>query len=83
VASIAQDKYGYMWFAIRRIRAWCDMMDIITTYRHDPKDSNSLGTSSFECIAADASGNIWIEAAQGVDKFDFATKGLFITGISR
>jgi len=74
VGSIAQDKYGYMWFA-DQTNSTLVRYDgyYVQLYRHDPKDSNSLGTSSFECIAADASGNIWIEVTQGVDKFDFAT----------
>ena len=74
VGSIAQDKYGYMWFADQTNSSLVRYDGYhVQLYRHDPKDSNSLGTSNFECIAADASGNIWIEVTQGVDKFDFAT----------
>src|SRR6185369_8180758 len=72
VGGIAQDKYGYMWFA-DQTNATLVRYDgyHVQLYRHDSKDSNSLGVSSFECIAADTSGNIWSEVAQGVDKFDF------------
>jgi ligand-binding sensor domain-containing protein len=74
VGSMAQDKYGYMWFADQTNSSLVRYDGYhVQPYRHDPKDSNSLGTSHFECIAADASGNIWIEVTQGVDKFDFAT----------
>ena len=74
VGSMAQDKYGYMWFADQTNGSLVRYDGYhVQPYRHDPKDSSSLGPSTFECIAADASGNIWIEVTQGVDKFDFAT----------
>ncbi len=73
VVGMAQDKYGYMWFAdqnnfnLVRYDGYH-----IKTYRNDPADSNSLGKTNFECIAADITGNIWIPVSQGVDKFDLA-----------
>lgn len=40
------------------------------TYRNDPKNSNSIAASYFECFAADSSGNIWIPVNEGVDRLD-------------
>jgi signal transduction histidine kinase/ligand-binding sensor domain-containing protein len=74
VVSMAQDKYGYMWFADQTngvlVRYDGYRMKI---FRNDPADSNSVGAKSFECITADASGNIWIGVPRGADKFDAAT----------
>jgi len=74
VVSMAQDKYGYMWFADQTndclVRYDGYRMKI---FHNDPKDSNSVGTKNFESIAADPSGNIWIGVPRGVDKFDAAT----------
>src|SRR3954469_24497294 len=61
VVSMAQDKYGYMWFADQTngslVRFDGYRMKI---YHNDPADSNSVGSKTFECIAADPSGNIWV-----------------------
>jgi len=74
VVSMAQDKYGYMWFADQTndclVRYDGYRMKI---FHNDPADSNSVGTKNFESIAADPSGNIWVGVPRGVDKFDAAT----------
>src|SRR5258705_13021682 len=69
INGITQDKWGYMWF--------CDQTNHcltrfdgyrMKTYRHDPANNNSIGSSGFECIATDSSGNIWLPVNDGVDK---------------
>jgi signal transduction histidine kinase/ligand-binding sensor domain-containing protein len=71
VNSMAQDKYGYMWFTdqtngcVVRYDGYQ-----IKTYYHDPADSNSIRSLGLECLVADRSGNIWVDAPNGVDKFD-------------
>ena len=73
VVSMAQDRYGYMWFADQN----CCLVRYdgyrTKVYRNDPADTNSIASNGFECIAADPSGNIWIGVPQGLDKFDPAT----------
>src|SRR6185436_12074872 len=73
VVSMAQDKYGYMWFADQQ-NACLARYDgyRMKVYHNDPADSNSVGTKNFESIAADPSGNIWIGVPRGVDKYDAA-----------
>jgi len=78
ITGITRDKYGFMWFADQSngciIRFDGSHM---TRYRNDPKNPNSLGGSSLECIAVDSSGNIWIGFyGVGLDKFDPVT-GIF------
>jgi signal transduction histidine kinase/ligand-binding sensor domain-containing protein len=74
INSIAQDKYGYMWFADQTYRCLLRYDGYhIKIYKHDPLDSNSTACKDFESIAADASGNIWIDIPGGVERFDFAT----------
>jgi hypothetical protein len=71
ILSITQDKWGYVWFcdqsSVCLIRYDGSMMKI---YRNDPKDSNSIDPSNFECFATDSSGNIWLPVNEGVDKLD-------------
>jgi signal transduction histidine kinase/ligand-binding sensor domain-containing protein len=78
IVSMAQDKYGYMWFADQSntslVRYDGYRMKI---FHNDPADSNSVGYKGADCIAADPSGNIWVGVPRGVDKFDAAT-GKFI-----
>jgi len=71
ILGITQDRQGYMWF--------CDQNNgcvirydgyKMKTYKNDPKDSNSLALSGFECFAADSSGNIWLATNEGVDKLN-------------
>ncbi len=74
VVSMAQDKYGYMWFADQTNNCLVRYDGYhMKVYRNDPGDTNSINTKTFECIAADLSGNIWIPVPGGLDKFDFAT----------
>jgi len=78
VNSMAQDKYGYMWFADQTNKCLARYDGYhIKIYQHDPGDSNSTECEDFECITADASGNVWAGTQYGVDKFDLA-KNKFI-----
>ncbi|MEO7488725.1 MAG: two-component regulator propeller domain-containing protein [Ferruginibacter sp.] len=75
VVSMAQDKYGYMWFADQTngclVRYDSYHMKI---YRHNAADTNSFNTNNInDCIATDTAGNIWIPVPGGLDKFDFNT----------
>src|SRR6266487_2679507 len=71
INGITQDKWGYMWFVDQTnrclIRFDGSRMKI---YRNDPLDTNSIDGGNYECIAADSTGAIWVDAVRGVDKFD-------------
>jgi len=74
VLSMAQDRYGYMWFVDNTNRCLVRYDGYrMKTYQNDPSDSNSLGAKVFECITADKHGNIWIATVYGADKFDPTT----------
>ncbi|MBS1576930.1 MAG: hypothetical protein JST09_16660 [Bacteroidetes bacterium] len=75
VDGITQDKSGYIWFADQTLRCLTRFDGYrMKTFRHDVLDSTSIGFSSFECIAADSSGNIWFPTDNGIDKFDTYTE---------
>ena len=78
VNSIAQDKYGYMWFADQGNNSLVRYDGYhMKVFQNDPADSNSVAAKNFECIAADRSGNIWVGVPEGIDKYD-PTKNRFI-----
>ena len=78
INGITQDKWGYMWFVNQTNRCLTRFDGYrIKTYRNDPLDTNSIDGLNYECIAADSTGCIWIDATRGVDKFDPYT-GKFI-----
>jgi ligand-binding sensor domain-containing protein len=74
VNGIAQDRFGYMWFADNSngclVRYDGYRMKI---FSHNPADTNSLNKSPLECITSDPSGDIWIATWSGADKFDPST----------
>ena len=76
VSGITQDKQGYMWLATKKGLFKYDGYQM-TSYNHNPDDSNSLATNFLEAICIDSSGIIWIAAQQhGLERFDPAT-GIF------
>ena len=78
INGITQDKWGYMWFVDQTNRCIIRYDGYrMKTYRNDPSDTNSIDGVNHECIAADSTGCIWVDAARGVDKFDPYT-GTFI-----
>jgi ligand-binding sensor domain-containing protein len=78
INGITQDKWGYMWF-VDQTNSCIIRFDgyRMKTYRNDPLDTNSIYGVNHECIAADSTGCIWVDAAIGIDKFDPYT-GKFI-----
>ena len=78
INGITQDKWGYMWFVDQTNRCIIRFDGYrMKTYRNDPLDTNSIDGVNHECIAADSTGCIWVDAARGVDKYDPYT-GKFI-----
>src|SRR4051812_45153574 len=61
VNVILKDKYGYMWFATDDGLNKFDGMHF-AIYRHNPSDSNSIGTGAVAALQEDKEGNLWIGA---------------------
>jgi signal transduction histidine kinase/ligand-binding sensor domain-containing protein len=72
IAGIAQDKYGFMWFADQTNQAIVRFDGHhMKMYQYNSKNPNALGGFSPECLATDSLGNIWIGFyGTGLDKFD-------------
>lgn len=59
VNAIIKDQYGYMWFATDDGLNKFDGLNY-TVYRHDPKDSTSIGGNMITAIYEDRQGNLWV-----------------------
>ena len=69
--SIAQDKYGFMWFT--RVSGGLQRYDgqNLKSYKHDPSNPNSLASNYAECLAIDSDNIFWIGTyGSGLDRFD-------------
>ena len=69
VSSIAQDKYGFLWFATKD---GLDRYDgySFTTFRHDPDDSTSIAGNTVNWLQVDHAQRLWVVSDGGVDLFD-------------
>ncbi len=69
--SITQDQKGYLWFT--GISKGLHRYDgrKLTTYSHNPDNSNSLSSNFVIDLAADSIGNIWVATiGYGLDRFN-------------
>ena len=75
LSSIAQDKYGFMWFADQTNQAIIRFDGShMKRYQYDANNPYGMGGYNPECLAADSVGNIWIGYyGTGLDKFDPVT----------
>lgn len=74
VVSLAQDKFGYMWFGTNNGLNRYDGHSI-TTFWHDPADSSSLAWNWVESLLVDHEGNLWVGThGGGLDLFDYDTE---------
>jgi len=75
ITGITQDKFGYIWLVDQSSQCLIRYDGVqMKTFRSNARDTNSVNSSGFECIAADSTGGIWVDAVKGVDKFDPATE---------
>ncbi|MEO7049062.1 MAG: two-component regulator propeller domain-containing protein [Ferruginibacter sp.] len=73
IRGITQDHQGYIWFGVGTPSGGLSRYDgsDIITYRHDPKNSNSLSNNYILSICTDSAGYIWIgTSGGGLDRFD-------------
>jgi ligand-binding sensor domain-containing protein len=76
VHCILQDQYGFMWFGTDD---GLDRYDgySIREFKHNFRDTNSLGSSSVMSMAEDSRGKLWIGTREGLNLYDRKT-GRFI-----
>ena len=76
VTGITQDVTGYMWFATKKGLYRYDG-NVMTSYKNNPLNPNSLVSNFLESISVDSSGIIWIGTfGAGLERFDPLT-GIF------
>jgi len=70
VTSNIQDEKGFLWFGTRDGLNRYDGYKF-TTYRYNPKDNNTISSSSINDLVEDKEGNLWIATeGGGINKFD-------------
>jgi hypothetical protein len=57
--NVAQDSYGFMWFATANGLNRYDGASV-KVYRHDPDDPSSLSQSAVRAMIVDRSGDLWL-----------------------
>lgn len=76
VTGITQDVYGNMWFGTK-IGLYCYNGFNWTSFKTNPANTNSIGSTQSESLFADETGNIWIGfLGAGLDHYD-REKGIF------
>jgi len=69
VNAILKDKYGYMWFATEDGLNKFDG-NHFTTYRHNAKNRNTIGSNQVLALHEDVAGNLWIGTNAGIALYD-------------
>ncbi len=70
VYSIVQDDKGFLWFGTRDGFIKYDGK-VITTFKHDPLDSNSVASNNCGNLYYDSKGFLWIGMwGKGLDRYD-------------
>ncbi|MEO6721028.1 MAG: two-component regulator propeller domain-containing protein [Ferruginibacter sp.] len=69
VLNVAQDRYGFMWFATANGLNKYDG-NKFTVYKYDIAKSNSIASNYVMGLIADAEGDLWVGSAAGLQKFD-------------
>jgi diguanylate cyclase (GGDEF)-like protein len=72
VRALLVDRSGRLWIATRSsgVRALDLVRHVVTDYRHDARDAESLSDDSVYAMAEDAAGNLWFGTAGGLDRLD-------------
>ncbi|WP_262248972.1 hybrid sensor histidine kinase/response regulator transcription factor [Parapedobacter soli] len=69
ITSVYQDRMGFMWFGSRNGLNRFDGQRF-HTFKHDPKDSTSIGSNSIFSLHEDSQGQLWVGTYQGIYRFD-------------
>lgn len=77
VASLLIDDRGTLWIAAtgEGLYAYDFASGLLTCYRHDASDPNSLSNNNINSIVQDREGNLWIATSgSGIDRFRYETQ---------
>jgi ligand-binding sensor domain-containing protein/signal transduction histidine kinase len=74
VASIVQDRQGYMWLGTQAGLNRYDGYRVIN-FKNDPANPRSLRDNYVQALYEDASGQLWVGNKGGLDLYDPATQG--------
>jgi len=76
ISTIYEDHTGVFWIATLRngLRIFDRQKGkFIQAYRHDPRDSTTIGGDRVTAICEDFTGTLWIATENSVNRFDLAT----------
>ncbi|HYQ58344.1 MAG TPA: two-component regulator propeller domain-containing protein, partial [Draconibacterium sp.] len=67
--AITEDKKGMLWVGTAYGLHSIDMgSNVVTTYRYDPSNPNSINGYEVQSVFIDRTGNIWVGTANGINK---------------
>mgnify|MGYP000076599113 FL=1 len=69
VSSIAQDKFGQLWFGTSNGLNKYNGQEI-TVYRNSPKDRYSISNSEISNVLADKEGYVWVGTYNGLNRYN-------------
>ncbi|MES2676315.1 MAG: two-component regulator propeller domain-containing protein [Pseudomonadota bacterium] len=72
VRTMAQDKYGYIWFGGFTGLARYDGYSL-EIFTHNTKDSRSLSNNIISDLKIDQNDNLWIATSDGVNRYNYTT----------
>jgi signal transduction histidine kinase/ligand-binding sensor domain-containing protein/CheY-like chemotaxis protein len=72
VFSIAQDKYGYLWFGTRVGLNRYDGYQF-KIYSSQPNSSHKLSNDDISSLLTDSKGRLWAGSSDGLNKYDYDT----------
>jgi len=74
IRCIVQDSSGGLWLASDAgLSLFHPDTHRLDTYRHDPRNTNSLGSNDVRFIVRDGNGDLWLTVGNGLNRFDRAT----------
>ena len=75
--SIAEDRAGFLWLgSYDGLIRFDPRAEAFTSYRHDPRNPQSISSDEVWAAHEDASGRLWVGTASGLNELD-RTRGTF------
>jgi ligand-binding sensor domain-containing protein len=79
VVSIAEDRFGYMWFGTYGggLNRYDPRTGTFAAFRHNPADSHSLSNDIVYALMVDRQGTLWAGTDDGLNRLEDAVTGRF------